>query len=271
MNRPGPRHTRMNRELATRIVALSLGISLTVAVSARAQTSEDGPRILKAMTDYVASQDSIYATYDSDIEVITPQLQKIQFTSSGQLAMSRPDKIRVTRRGGYSDLELAFDGNTATVLERHTNNYAQIKAPGSVDQLVDKLRDDLGTAVPGADLILARAHSELVGDAFEIKYIGHAVIDGVECDHLAFRGLETDWQLWIERGAKPIPRKYVITSKTTAAAPQYTLRIKDWATDAPGSAEAFTFKTPAGAKLVDLKELKEIDEVPPGQTTGASQ
>ena len=139
----------------------------------------------------------------------------------------------MTRSGGYSDLELVFNGATATVLEKHTNNYAQINAPGSVDQLVDKLRDDLRTAVPGADLLLTRAYNELMDDVIEAKYIGHGVIDGVECDHLAFRNAETDWQIWVERGAKPIPRKYVITSKAVAAAPQYTLRIKSWTSDAP--------------------------------------
>ena len=36
-------------------------------------------------------------------------------------------------------------------------------------------------------------------------------------------------------------------------------------------ADAFAFKAPAGAKLVDVKELRDIDEVPPGQTTGASK
>jgi hypothetical protein len=40
---------------------------------------------------------------------------------------------------------------------------------------------------------------------------------GVECDHLAFRNADTDWQIWIESGAKPIPRKYVITSKGIAS------------------------------------------------------
>ena len=70
--------------------------------------------------------------------------------------------------------------------------------------------------------------------------IGKGVIDGVECDHLAFRNVETDWQIWIESGAKPIPRKYVITSKGIGEAPQYTLRIKDWKTDV--AADAFAFK-----------------------------
>ena len=64
----------------------------------------------------------------------------------------------------------------------------------------------------------------------EAKHIGRGVIDGVECEHLAFRNFDTDWQLWVEVGDKPIPRKMVITSKTMNNAPQYTLRVKSWKT-----------------------------------------
>ena len=64
-------------------------------------------------------------------------------------------------------------------------------------------------------------------------------MDGVVCDHLAFRNLDTDWQIWVESGERPLPRKYVITSKTVAAAPQYTLRLRDsasiWATSESGN------------------------------------
>ena len=56
--------------------------------------------------------------------------------------------------------------------------------------------------------------------------MGRGVIDGIECEHLAFRNVDTDWQLWVEVGDPPIPRKMVITSKTTNSAPQYTLRVK---------------------------------------------
>ena len=77
---------------------------------------------------------------------------------------------------------------------------------------------------------------------------------------------ETDWQIWIETGARPIPRKYVITSKTLAGAPQYTLRIRDWKTDAIADADTFVFKAPADATKVDLdsKVVFDFDELPPG-------
>ncbi|HVI64522.1 MAG TPA: DUF2092 domain-containing protein [Bradyrhizobium sp.] len=89
------------------------------------------------------------------------------------------------------------------------------------------------------DLLLTNAYDELMANVLDAKHIGQGVVDGVECEHLAFRGTDTDWQIWIETGARPIPRKYVITSKTLAGAPQY---IKDWNTDAIADANAFVFK-----------------------------
>jgi hypothetical protein len=66
----------------------------------------------------------------------------------------------------------------------------------------------------------------------DAKDSGRGTIDGVEREHLAFRNADTDWQIWIELGARPIPRKYVITNKAVAGAPQYTLRIKERHADA---------------------------------------
>ena len=115
---------------------------------------------------------------------------------------------------------------------------------------------------PGADLLFSNAFDVMIADVIEGAHIGKGVIDGVECDHLAFRNVDTDWQIWIEAGARPIPRKYVITSKAVTAAPQYTLRIKEWRTEVP--ADAFAFKPALGAKKVALGELIDIDEVPMG-------
>ena len=98
--------------------------------------------------------------------------------------------------------------------------------------MIDTLQGRSGAGMPGADLLLSNSYDELMANVIDSKHIGQGVVDGVECEHLAFRGPETDWQIWIETGAKPVPRKYVITSKTVTGAPQYTLTIRDWKTDA---------------------------------------
>jgi hypothetical protein len=252
------------------VFALMAATMLAIAPVARAQ-EDDALKILKSMSDYLASQKTISMSYDTDVEVITSDLQKIQFASSGQLQLARPDKLHATRTGGYADVELFFDGKTASVLGKNLNGFAQIDAPGSVDQLVDKLRNELSVALPGADLLVSNAFEVLSPDVLHAAHIGEGVVNGFECEHLAFRNDETDWQLWVQTGATPIPRKYVITSKTVAGAPQYTLVIRDWKTDATPAADAFVFKAPEGAKKFDAAAIAGLDEVPPGMPKGVKK
>ena len=38
-------------------------------------------------------------------------------------------------------------------------------------------------------------------------------VQGQLCHHLAFRQEDIDWQIWIENGPTPLPRKFLITDK----------------------------------------------------------
>ena len=59
--------------------------SVAILVVSAGQTAhaQDAAKVLKAMSDYTAGQKSISATFDSDIEIITPELQKIQLPVPG--------------------------------------------------------------------------------------------------------------------------------------------------------------------------------------------
>jgi len=261
------------RTIFPSLVRMSVATACMSILALPALAEDDAAKILKTMTDYTAGQKSISATFDSDIEVITPDLQKLQFSSSGQIKLERPDKLRVKRIGGYTDVDLVFDGKTVSLYGNNAKAYVQADAAGTIDQLIDRLQSTAGGAMPGTDLLLTNSFDELTATTIEARHIGQGVIDGVECEHLAFRGVDTDWQIWIESGARPIPRKYVITSKTLAGAPQYSLKIKEWKTDVPAEADTYVFKPPADAKKADLDGLAmmEFDEVPPGTPAGAKK
>jgi hypothetical protein len=248
-------------------------LAATLVASGPAANAKEGDAkaILKAMSDYVGGQKTIELTFDSDIEVITPQLEKIQFTNSGGALLSRPDKLSAHRTGGYADVAMVFDGKTVGVLGKHVNGYAQFEGPGTIDELIEALRAGHGVALPGADLLLTNSYDALVAGVIEAKHIGRGVIDGVECEHLAFRNLDTDWQLWVEVGERPVPRKMVITSKTVNSAPQYTLRVKSWKTDLATTPDAFKFEPPAGAQKLEPDALSELDELPHGAPSGESR
>jgi hypothetical protein len=255
-----------------RISATAASIAVLSVAATQGARADDPGKILKGMADYLAGQKSLSTKFDSDIEVITPELQKIQFTSSGEMKMNRPDKLRIRRTGGYADVELVYDGKTVSLYGNNAKSYVQADLAGTIDQMINTLQSRSGAGMPGADLLLSNSYDELMANVLEGRHIGQGVVDGVECEHLAFRGPDTDWQIWIEPGEKPVPRKYVITSKTVTGAPQYTLKMKDWKTDANADAD-FAFKPPADATKVALDSgvMIEFDELPPGTPAGAKK
>ena len=59
-------------------------------------------------------------------------------------------------------------------------------------------------------------------------------------DHYAFRQPGIDYQVWMDEGDKPLPRKMVITTLTDPAQPEYNA-IFTWDLTPKIDAKAFTF------------------------------
>jgi len=224
-----------------------------------AAENDDALKLLKTMSDYLAGQKNFTVKFLSDVEVITPEVQKIQFSSSGNVSVSRPDKVHASRSGGYADMEMTYDGKQVSLYAKHMNTFAQKDASGTLDELIDKLQED-NVVLPGADLLLTNVYDELSKDVLSARHIGVGIVNGIECNHLAFRNRDIDWQLWIRTGSEPLPCKYVITSKNLAAAPEYTLTILEWK---PESSDTFKISVPANTTTIKFAELPPIDEVPP--------
>lgn len=243
-----------------------LCVPLFVLSAAQSSATEaDAKKILKSMSDYMASQKNFSLAFDSSVEVITPAMEKIQFNSSGDLTMARPSSVHATRTGGYADIEMVSDGKTFTIYGKNLNGYAQIENPGTVDALMDTLRDR-GMVIPGGDLLGSNVYDTLMEGVLEAKVIGEGVVDGIECDHLAFRNQEVDWQLWVEKGDNPVPHKYVISTKSVGGSPQYTLVVRDWKSGVDAPESMFTFTPPTGAKVLTEEDLAKLNDIPPPAT-----
>jgi hypothetical protein len=250
-------------------VALSLMMMLGTSMTASADEA-DAKRLLKAMSDYLAAQQAISFAYDAILEVVTKDEQILALASSGNVTLNRPDKILAMRSSGFADVEMSFDGKTLTLLGKNLNIYAQEEIPGSVDNLVDELRKR-NRPLPAADLLLTDPYEALMQDVVDVKDLGSGVIGGVECDYLAFRAKEVDWQIWIAQGERPYPCRYVISSKFMDGEPQYSIQVRDWKVGDEVAATDFSFEPPADAKKVDMKDLEGADELPEHFQIGEAQ
>jgi len=240
----------------TAVLAVAAAISGMGVPSAGADETT-AKRLSKGMSDYLAAQQAFSLDYDSNLEIVTTKKQKIGLASSGTLTLKRPDKVRATRTGGFADVELVFDGKTVTLIGKNANLYAQVDAPGDIDHLEKYHRP-----VPAADLLMSDPDTQLMPLVVDAKDLGSGVIRGIECDHLAFRTKEVDWQIWIAQGDHPYPCRYVITSTNVAGAPQYTIDVRNWKVGTEVASASFSPDIPSGAKKLNPSQIPDFDEVP---------
>jgi hypothetical protein len=244
--------------------AVPLALIVTAAVPSAHADEADGKKLLKSMSDYLAAQQTISFEYDTSFEIVSKDHQKVALASSGTVTLSRPNKLRATRHGGFANVEFVFDGNTVSLLGKDANVFVQSEVPGTIDHLVDELREKFHRPLPGADLLMSDVYGQLMPLVRDVKDLGSGVIRGMECDHLAFRAQDLDWQIWIAQGDRPYPCRYVITTTQVEGWPQYTLDIRSWKTGSEVASDDFKFGAPAGAQKLEKGDILvlDVDELP---------
>jgi hypothetical protein len=212
-------------------------------------------KILRRMSDYLASRPQFTLKAESTLEVVLTSGQKIQFDSPATLEVSRPNKLRAHRKGDLANQEFFYDGKTLTLYNPRENLYATTAAPPTIDETLDFAREKLDIIAPASELLYKNAAEKMLKEASSGFVVGPSVVGGVKCTHLAFRGAEVDWQIWIEDGAKPLPRKFILTSKKVTGEPQFTVLIRSWDVGPKFTDKEFTFVPPKGAKKIEFLQL----------------
>jgi len=212
------------------------------------------------MSDYLADTEAFSVNADVDFEIVARTGQKLQFSSYASMVVQRPTGLFIQRRGPLADAEIFFDGSQITLFGRRLNAYAEIPLSGTIDDAIRTMESETGLPFPGADLMFADPFAVLSDGVESSTYLGTAYNDGVEVHHLAFREADVDWQLWVQTGDRPLPMKYVITTKWVTGAPEYSIRLRDWNTNPQIASDRFTFIPPAEASLLEMLPPSELED-----------
>jgi hypothetical protein len=70
----------------------------------------------------------------------------------------------------------------------------------------------------------------------------------------AFRQRDVDWQIWIQRGDEPLPRKLVITTTQETSQPQHVVLLT-WELNPLLEDGLFAFHPPREAQAIELRTL----------------
>ncbi|MBX3158044.1 MAG: DUF2092 domain-containing protein [Deltaproteobacteria bacterium] len=213
--------------------------------------------LLRQMSDELRRMHSFEFDTTQVMEVVTHDGQRIQGLSSSRVSVERPNRLRTDRKGLLGGSSVYYDGRNLTVYGKRDNLYATSPAPRTLDATIDFARDQLSIDAPAADLLYSDPYRALMEEVVSGKYLGEEPIGGRTCHHLAFRNRETDWQIWIEAGAQPLPCRMVITSKTETGNPQYEISMFNWQLGVRTPPGMFVFQPPVGARRVDFVTVKD--------------
>jgi hypothetical protein len=255
---------------STKFTAFCLAVAFTAAPvssvtaqSAVLDVDAHADRILREMGDYLRTAGEY--TFRADInydDVVDDQM--IQFGSVVQIALQRsPDRLNVELDGDELQRRVVFDGKTITVHNLSRNVYATTETPPDVGLALDHLFEVFGSSVPIADLVYDDPYRTLIENAQTGYVVGQHPVGGIQCHHLAFAQESIDWQIWIEVGPRPIPRKLIITYRDEPGSPQHISELSEWNFTPRLSEHYFTFRPPEGADEVDFLPPQEPEEEQP--------
>jgi hypothetical protein len=179
--------------------------------------------------------------------------QKVMIDGTSELTVRKPDAFHFTTKidEAHRNQQFFYDGKTFTIYGNTNKLYATFAAPGTIGDLLDVAEERYNIGLPFTDLFIwgtDKADPTAVKSAI---YIGPTLINGVSCDHYAFQNEDIDWQLWIQQGATPLPRRLVITTKEEEGQPQY-ISVMDWQLSPKINTKLFTFVPPKDAHKIDF-------------------
>jgi hypothetical protein len=178
-----------------------------------------------------------------------------QLTNSRRVRMRRPDRLAGDASGDAVNRSFFYDGRTFTAYDKEQNVWASGAVPPTVDAALDWVFDQTGTVIPLADFLYADVRDRLMADVQRGVYLGLHEAAGVMCHHLSFEQAAIDWQIWIDAGRDPLPRKLVIAYKTEDEVPQYSVTIRKWDFGSKLPDASFTFTPPAGARRIEVSQM----------------
>ena len=153
-----------------------------VSMAAQAQSAGIAPearQILKASTDFLASQQRFTADTRNTLEIVLKSGQKIEFNSTGRQSIQRPNKLRAERTGDLVEQVFVYDGKSLTLSNPQEKVYAQVPTPGTLEEMLDFARTRLDIVAPAGDLAYKNAYDILMDGVTEGIVVGEAVIEGV--------------------------------------------------------------------------------------------
>lgn len=242
------------RAVLASLLVLSAALASAQAGKEAQAIEPEAVAAVNRMSDYLKTLTAYRVQAETTTDEVLVAGPKIQYGGTIDATVRMPDRLRLSAvREDREEQQFFYDGKSLTVWLKERTSWAQAPVPATVGEMIAQVRAKYGIALPLDDLIRDALRGELLKDVTAGIVIGSGRIAGVECEHLGFHEDAIDWQIWIEKGSRPLPRKLVITTLGEPSQPQHT-EVLTWDLRPMTDDAQFTFTPPAGAQRIVIAE-----------------
>ena len=219
---------------------------------------------LRRMGTYLRTLNAFQIDANVTTEEVLTDGQKVTLTNDVQLLASRPNKLRVELISDRKQRLFIFDGKDFSLFAPRQKFYSTVAAPGTIADLAKMLEDKYDVDLPLVDLFRWGTDEAQFREITAAKSLGPSTIDDITTEHFAFRQNGLDWQVWIQKGAFPLPLKIVLTTTSDEARPQHVAQYK-WNLAPSYNDMAFAVTPPADFKKIAMAEVASTRTQTPGE------
>ncbi|MDR5879399.1 DUF2092 domain-containing protein [Caballeronia sp. LZ032] len=241
----------------------AVAASATQAASATPATQEDTTTnvapydqqavgALSQMGDYLRSLSQFEVRADSSTDLVLDNGQNASYLHHTVIKVRRPNRLRADISGSRRDRGIVYDGRDFVIFNTGDKYFSRNPAPPTIDGLVQELATTYNIETPLADLFYwgnGKVDDLALTSA---QNLGLERVEGHWCTHYAYRQSGIDWELWIEKGSRPLPCRMVITDVSQASRPRHEVTYQ-WNTHVSFGPGTFMWRPLAGSHQIELK------------------
>ena len=218
--------------------------------------------ILKAACSRLATARTMSFTAIASYESPSRLGPALVFTTKSEVALQRPDKLRVITVGDGPASEFYYDGKAMMAFAPAENLLAVADAPPTIDAALKQAFDSAAIYFPFTDLVVADPWTAIADGLKLAFYIGQSnVVGGVKTDIVAFANDEVFMQVWIGADDK-LPRMVRAQYRGDTLRLRHQVELSDWKLDTPMSADGFASSKAATASRIPFAQPNPT--LPPG-------
>ena len=208
--------------------------------------------VLKAMSAKLAGAKAMsftaIVTYESPSRLGPP----LAYTTSSEVVVQRPDKLRVITAGDGPASEFYYDGKAMMAFAPADNLVAVASAPPTIDGALKAAFDTAAIYFPFSDVVIADPYQGIADGLKVAFYIGQSkVIGGITTDMVAFVNDNVLVQVWIGADDK-LPRMLRAIYRDDPQHLRHQMELTNWKLEPTLAADAFASAKAAAATKISF-------------------